>query len=168
MSKLCLWTLAVALCACSAANAHTPDAEPAPKAEKPPAAQKVKREEPTPRPADRSMRPQRGKASIYADSFANRKMANGRRMDPNGNNAASKTLPLGTRALVTNLRNGKTAEVLIEDRGPYVEGRIVDLSPATAEKIGLEKREGIASVEVRPMQLPPASGTVAWTDEDGR
>jgi rare lipoprotein A len=110
------------------------------------------------------MRPQVGKASIYADSFANRKMANGKPMNLNGDNAASKTLPLGTKAVVTNLQTGKSAVVTIEDRGPYVEGRIVDLSPATAEKIGLEKRQGIAPVEVRPIEIPKA--VVASDDDD--
>jgi rare lipoprotein A len=106
-----------------------------------------------------------GKASFYADRFAGRKMANGRPMDPNDDNAASKTLPLGTRARVTNLETGKSAVVTIEDRGPYVDGRIVDLSPSTAQKIGLEKKQGIAPVEVVPLQVPPQ--TVA-TEEAAR
>jgi rare lipoprotein A len=95
-----------------------------------------------------------GKASIYAKKFANRKMANGRRMDPNENNAAHKTLPLGTRALVRNLETGKSAIVTIEDRGPHIPGRIVDLSPATAEEIGLERKRGLARVEVVPLEVP--------------
>jgi rare lipoprotein A len=95
-----------------------------------------------------------GKASIYAKKFANRKMANGRRMDPNQNNAAHKTLPLGTRALVRNLETGKSAIVTIEDRGPHIPGRIVDLSPATAEEIGLERKQGLARVEVVPLEVP--------------
>jgi rare lipoprotein A len=95
-----------------------------------------------------------GKASIYAKKFANRKMADGRRMDPSDSNAASKTLPLGTRARVTNLQTGKSAVVTIEDRGPHVRGRIVDLSPATAEQIGLERKQGIAPVEVTPLEVP--------------
>jgi rare lipoprotein A len=100
--------------------------------------------------------PQRqvGKASVYAKKFAHRKMANGNRMDPNGANAASKTLPLGTKALVRNLETGKSAVVTIEDRGPYVPGRIVDLSPATADQIGLERKQGLAVVEVTPLEVP--------------
>ena len=107
--------------------------------------------------------PQRqvGKASIYADKFAGRKMANGRPMDPRDDNAASKTLPLGTKALVRNLDTGRSAVVTIEDRGPYVEGRVVDLSPATAEQIGLTKKEGLARVEVVPLEVPEKSRTVA-------
>lgn len=102
----------------------------------------------------RKPKPQVGKASVYSKKFANRKMANGRRMDPNDDNAAHKTLPLGTRALVKNLENGRSAVVTIEDRGPHVPGRIVDLSPATAEEIGLERRKGLAKVEVVPLEVP--------------
>lgn len=89
-----------------------------------------------------------GKASIYARKFAGRKMANGARMNPRGGNAASKSLPLGTAARVTNLETGRSAIVTIEDRGPYVRGRIIDLSPATAQEIGLTREQGLASVEV--------------------
>ena len=85
-------------------------------------------------PIDRTGRKRVGKASYYAHSFAGRKMADGTRMEPTGNNAASLTLPLGTTAKVTNLETGKAAVVTIRDRGPYIEGRIVDLSPATAEQ----------------------------------
>lgn len=95
-----------------------------------------------------------GKASFYGHNFFGRKMANGRRMDPKDDNAASKTLPLGTRARVTNLDTGKSAVVTIQDRGPYVDGRIVDLSPATAEKIGLQRKQGLAPVEVVPLEVP--------------
>jgi rare lipoprotein A len=109
---------------------------------------------------DRSGDRQVGKASIYADKFANRKMANGRPMDPTDDNAASKTLPLGTTARVTNLQTGKSTVVTIEDRGPYVAGRIVDLSPATADKIGLARKQGIAPVAVEPIAVPLADGSV--------
>jgi|SRR5665213_401135 len=100
-----------------------------------------------------------GKASFYARRFANRLMADGRRMDPLGDNAASRTLPLGTMARIINVRTGQSAVVSIEDRGPYVRGRIVDLSPATARKIGLTRRMGVANVKVAPIsvQLPDGS-----------
>ena len=104
---------------------------------------------------DRSGRKRIGVASVYAHRFAGRKMADGRRMDPHDDNAASKTLPLGTEAKVTNLETGQSATVTIQDRGPYVKGRIVDLSPATAEKIGITPKEGVAKVEVEPTALPP-------------
>jgi len=104
---------------------------------------------------DRSGRKRVGTASVYAHRFAGRKMADGARMDPHDDNAASKTLPLGTEAKVTNLETGKSATVKIQDRGPYVKGRIVDLSPATADKIGITPKEGVAKVEVEPLALPP-------------
>lgn len=109
---------------------------------------------------DRSGRKQVGKASFYAPKFAGRTMADGTPMDPADDNAASRTLPLGTKARVTNLETGRSAVVTIQDRGPYVEGRIVDLSPATAEQIGLSKKDGLAPVEVTPLTLPePAVAT---------
>ena len=65
-----------------------------------------------------------------------------------GRAAASKTLPLGTVAKVTNTATGKTAEVTVEDRGPYVDGRTIDLSRSTARQIGLGTHDGVAPVVV--------------------
>ena len=87
-------------------------------------------------------------------------MANGAPMDPKGDNAASRTLPLGTKAKVTNVQTGKTAVVTIEDRGPYVDGRLVDLSPGTAAKIGLTPKKGITKVVVAPIAVPLPNGKV--------
>lgn len=87
-------------------------------------------------------------------------MADGVPMDPQGSNAASPTLPLGTRAKVTNVETGKTAVITIEDRGPYVKGRLVDLSPATAQRIGITPRKGVATVVVAPIAVPTPDGTV--------
>jgi rare lipoprotein A len=106
-------------------------------------------------PLDRSGRPREGKASWYGGEFAGKPMADGTPMKPQSNNAASKTLPLGTTAKVTNLKTGQTATVTIQDRGPYVKGRIVDLSPATAEQLGITRKDGIAKVEVQPITVPP-------------
>jgi rare lipoprotein A len=113
---------------------------------------------------DRSGRKRFGKASLYARMFAGRKMADGNRMRPTGNNAASLTLPLGTTAQVTNLQTGKTAVVTIQDRGPYVSGRIVDLSPATARQIGLDRRTGVTEVEVAPITVPQPDGHIKLGD----
>lgn len=113
---------------------------------------------------DRSGKAKTGKASIYADKFANKKMADGNRMDPNDDNAASKTLPLGTKAKVTNLETGKSTEVTIQDRGPHVKGRIVDLPPAKAEEIGLTLEEGVARVEVAPVEIPLPNGETKLGD----
>jgi peptidoglycan lytic transglycosylase len=96
-----------------------------------------------------------GTASVYARRLAGRKMADGARLDPNDHVAASKTLPLGSEAKVTNLETGRSTRVTIEDRGPYVKGRIVDLSPAAAAAIGVTPKEGVAKVEVAPIAPPP-------------
>ena len=115
--------------------------------------------QPSPAP-DLSARKRTGKASFYAKQFFGKTMANGAPMDPHGNNAASRTLPLGTTAKVTNVETGKTAIVRIEDRGPYVDGRVVDLSPHTAEKIGLTPRKGVTLVVVAPITVPMPDGKV--------
>jgi rare lipoprotein A len=65
---------------------------------------------------------------------------------------------------VTNLETGKAAVVTIHDRGPYVAGRIVDLSPATARDIGLDRRAGITQVEVAPIVIPMPNGNIKLGD----
>jgi rare lipoprotein A len=115
--------------------------------------------DPKPQP-DLSGRERTGVASFYADRFAGRKMADGNKMNPQGDNAASRTLPLGTVAKVTNLATRKSAVVTIQDRGPYVHGRIVDLSPSTARKIGITPRTGIAKVRVTPIVVPLPNGRI--------
>jgi len=107
---------------------------------------------------DRSGDKQVGKASFYSRKFAGRKMADGTPMQPHADNAASKTLPLGTRARVTNLETGQSTAVTIQDRGPYVRGRIVDLSPRTAQEIGISRKDGVARVEVAPITVPQPDG----------
>jgi rare lipoprotein A len=109
---------------------------------------------------DRSGQKRTGKASFYADRYSGKTMADGTPMRLYSNNAASITLPLGTTARVTNLETGRSAIVTIRDRGPYVRGRIVDLSPGTARKIGLERKQGLAKVEVTPLTVPLTDGTV--------
>lgn len=113
---------------------------------------------------DRSGHTQVGKASFYASRYAGKTMADGTPMRLAGNNAASLTLPLGTTARVVNLETGRSAVVTIRDRGPYVKGRIVDLSPATAQEIGLDRRRGVAPVEVVPLSVPLPDGSV-WTSQ---
>jgi len=109
---------------------------------------------------DRSGHRQIGKASFYKNSYSGKKMADGTPMQLYSDNAASRTLPLGTTARVTNLETGRSAVVTIRDRGPYVKGRIVDLSPSTARKIGLERKKGLAKVEVAPLTIPLRDGRV--------
>jgi rare lipoprotein A len=112
-----------------------------------------------PHHVDHSGRKQQGRASYYASRFTNRKMANGNRFNPNSDVAASKTLPLGTVAKVTNLSNGKTATVKVEDRGPYVDGRVVDLTPKVAEQLDM-KKVGVSPVVVAPIAVPQPNGAV--------
>jgi rare lipoprotein A len=109
---------------------------------------------------DRSGHKRRGKASFYARKFSGRKMADGTAMEPQSDNAASKTLPLGTTAKVTNLETGQSAVVTIRDRGPYIQGRIVDLSPSTAKEIGIHHKNGVAKVEVAPLAVPLPDGSI--------
>jgi rare lipoprotein A len=101
-----------------------------------------------------------GIASFYAARFGGRTMADGTPMRLYGDNAASRTLPLGTTARVINLTTRQSALIRIRDRGPYVGGRIVDLSPATARKIGISRRQGLARVEVAPISVPLPDGTI--------
>jgi len=87
-------------------------------------------------------------------------MADGTNMDPHGDNAASRTLPLGTTAKVTNIETGQSAVVTIQDRGPYAKGRIVDLSPSTAREIGITEEIGVAKVQVAPIAVLLPDGSV--------
>jgi rare lipoprotein A len=108
---------------------------------------------------DHSGRKQKGRASYYAHHFTNRKMADGSRFNPNSNAAASKTLPLGTVAKVTNQQNGRTAVVKVEDRGPHAGGRVVDVAPKVADQLGM-KKAGVTQVVVAPIAVPQPDGVV--------
>src|SRR6056297_561279 len=88
-----------------------------------------------------------GYASWYGGKFQGRQTASGEIFDTNKLTAAHKSLSFGTVVEVTNLDNGKSIEVRINDRGPFVEGRIIDLSRAAATKIGMMST-GIAPVKV--------------------
>ncbi len=93
----------------------------------------------------------RGVASYYADEFNGKKTSNGEIFDMNGYTAAHRTLPFGTKVLVTNLKNGKSVIVRINDRGPFAEDRIIDLSKAAAEAIGMIS-DGVAEVEIKVIE----------------
>jgi rare lipoprotein A len=98
-----------------------------------------------------------GEASFYGTGFHGRPTASGTRFNRHGLTAAHPTLPLGTRAQVTNLESGKTVRVQITDRGPYAKGRDLDLSQAAAARIGLTPKNGEAPVKIEAM-LPPPEG----------
>jgi rare lipoprotein A len=89
-----------------------------------------------------------GTASYYGAKFQGRRTASGERFNQEALTAAHKTLPFGTRVRVTNLRNGESVEVKINDRGPYIRGRIIDLSKGAAREIGM-LRSGTAKVRVK-------------------
>jgi rare lipoprotein A len=100
---------------------------------------------------------QTGKASFYADKFEGVFTASGERYRHNKLTGAHKTLPFGTRVRVTNTENNQSVEVVINDRGPYVEGRIIDLSKQAAEILGFVNK-GLADVKLEVVD--PGDGKV--------
>jgi rare lipoprotein A len=88
-----------------------------------------------------------GMASFYGFDFAGKLTANGERYNPMGLTAASKTLPFGTMVRVTNRNNGRSVVVRINDRGPYVGGRVIDMSQGAAGVLGM-LGSGVAPVEI--------------------
>lgn len=88
-----------------------------------------------------------GMASFYGGGFHGRHTASGARFDSNGMTAAHRTLPFGTRVRVTHLGNGRSVEVRINDRGPFVGGRIIDLSRGAAGALGMQN-QGVARVKM--------------------
>lgn len=93
-----------------------------------------------------------GVASYYHRKFNGRKTASGERYNPALFTAAHKTLPINSYVLVTNLENNKQVVVRINDRGPFVKGRIIDLSKAAAKEIGLTA-QGLGQVKVEGLQV---------------
>jgi rare lipoprotein A (peptidoglycan hydrolase) len=96
-----------------------------------------------------SIGPREGIASYYAKKFHGRKTANGERFDTHKFTAAHRTLPFGTRVKVTNIRNGRSVVVRINDRGPYKHDRLIDVSYVAAKEIGIVRRgKGRVRIEV--------------------
>lgn len=93
---------------------------------------------------------QRGIASWYGEKFHGRKTSNGEVYDMHAMTAAHKTLPLGVYVRVTHLQNGRTITVRVNDRGPFVAGRIIDLSYAAATQLGMADA-GVAQVQVQAL-----------------
>jgi|SRR3989338_2610686 len=93
-------------------------------------------------------------ASWYGPGFHGRPMSNGRVFNMNNPTiVAHKTLPLGTRLRAINLENGRTVEVVVQDRGPFVRGRDLDFSKAAANKLGF-KKHGLAYVRIQILRIP--------------
>ena len=93
-----------------------------------------------------------GIASYYGREFHRKLTANGQRFNMYKGSAAHKTLPLGTRVKVTNLNNGKSIRLSINDRGPFKKGRILDLSYKAAQKLGFVN-EGTTKVRIDVIKL---------------
>ena len=91
---------------------------------------------------------QSGQGSYYADKFAGKPTASGTPYRPGKLTAAHNTLPFGTKIKVTNVKTGRSVKVTVNDRGPHVKGRIVDLSKKAANKIGLVDA-GVAPVQLK-------------------
>jgi rare lipoprotein A len=89
-----------------------------------------------------------GKASYYADKFEGRKTASGETFHQSAMTAAHRTLPFGTKVKVINLANGRSVKVKINDRGPFAQGRIIDLSKKAARKLGIVDT-GVAPVDIK-------------------
>ena len=92
-----------------------------------------------------------GQASWYGGKFHGRKTASGERFDMNGLTAAHRTLPFGTKVRVVNEETGQSVVVRVNDRGPWGHGRIIDLSRAAAERIGL-RHAGVGRVKVEVLK----------------
>lgn len=101
---------------------------------------------------------QTGMASYYANKFNGRRTANGDVFSNKKMTAAHRTLPFGTLVEVTNLRNGRSVVVRINDRGPYAHPRVLDLSSAAAKKIGMH-RSGVAKVKIAILNKNTKSGS---------
>ncbi|MCR9237806.1 MAG: septal ring lytic transglycosylase RlpA family protein [Alphaproteobacteria bacterium] len=106
-------------------------------------------------PAEAASPTQCGKASWYA---LYSRTASGEMMNPNLLTAAHRYLPFGTRVQVTNVKNGKSVVVRINDRGPFIKGRVIDVSKGAARKIGMV-RSGVAQVKVTALDGKPIKGS---------
>src|SRR5690348_6108677 len=98
-----------------------------------------------------------GKASWYGRWHAGRLTANGERFNPQAMTCAHRTLPLGSVVKVTNVASGKEVALAVNDRGPYVKGRIVDLSERAARELGVED-QGVMIVRLEVISQPVQPG----------
>lgn len=100
---------------------------------------------------------QTGKASFYADKFEGSPTASGEKYKHAKLTAAHKTLPFGTKVRVTNIANNQSIDVVVNDRGPYVDGRVIDLSKSAAEKLGFIN-QGLADVKIEVLDAGDGKG----------
>lgn len=102
---------------------------------------------PARQPAEPAAYTETGKASFYADEHTSEKTASGELYDPNLKTAAHRTIPLGSKIRVTNVDNGKSVDVTVNDRGPFAKGRVVDLSKSAFSSIG-SLSSGVINVQI--------------------
>ncbi len=142
-SRLCLLATALGLLlsqGCAMLQPAITETPPQPAVQPPESAAKEK-------PAMKLKLPQTGKASWYGAAHQGKPTASGEKYDEGRFTAAHRSLPLGTKIKVTNLANGKSVEVEINDRGPFEEDRIIDLSAAAAKALEI-KKSGTARVRL--------------------
>ena len=97
---------------------------------------------------------ERGKGSYYGPEFEGKRTANGEVFRANTHTAAHRSLPFGTKVRVKNLANGREVTLRINNRGPFVKGRIIDVSERAARDLGMIKK-GVVPVEVTVLEEPP-------------
>ncbi|MDD2740144.1 MAG: septal ring lytic transglycosylase RlpA family protein [Methylomonas lenta] len=114
---------------------------------KPPATHAEQKPQETESAAPEPTHKEVGEASWYGPGLQGKETANGETFDQKDLTAAHPSLPMGTKATVTNLENGKKVEVIINDRGPYAEDRVIDLSGAAANKLDM-KKDGAVQVKI--------------------
>lgn len=152
------WAASFAVCLLVTGCRHRHAQAPAP----PPPPAEVEQPAPVPPPArsrhGKILYSETGIASWYGAPYHNARAANGRIYNQNKMTAAHRTLPMGTVARITNLSTRQSAIVTITDRGPFVRGRIIDLSRAAAIKIGVW-RTGTARVRIDVLEYPASAQT---------
>ncbi|MGE5168762.1 MAG: septal ring lytic transglycosylase RlpA family protein [Rudaea sp.] len=129
---------------------------PAPAAPPPPAPPKAAPAPAPPAPEEVAAHfTQRGRVSLYGKAFDGKKTASGEPFDPEALTMAHRTLPFGTLVRVTNLENHRSVDVKVNDRGPFVAGRIGDVSLAAARKLGMVD-DGVIDAQIEVIRPPPA------------
>ncbi len=156
------------------APAPTPQPEPSQPSAKIPAVKEKPAEpevdadlaEPTIRADAKVLATESGLASWYGPPYHNRRASNGEIYNMHAMTAAHRTYPLGSIVRVTNVKTGSTALVRITDRGPFIHGRVIDLSLAAAKKVDVW-RPGIAEVKVELMQAATLKSAGKWAVQIG-
>jgi len=149
--------LVVSVTACTT-QTQPPQAPMATSVVQPPPAPTVPASSPPPETSTKASKTV--KASYQGSEAAGHPTASGEPYNPNGLTAASRNLPIGSVVKVTNPETGKSVKVIVNDRGPFVRGRSLDLSKRAAEKIGITHK-GVAKLKVTPVKSPSASSESA-------